>query len=442
MKPLFTIFAISFLVIFLNININAQIGHWENLNPLHHPAARAEHGIAKIGYKKVLLFGGIGFDSVMNDTWIFDLIKNDWKQIPCKNQPSARLGFGMCQIDNNKVLLFGGMDKEDNFSNDLWIFDNDSLNWKELTPNGDEGQYFPKPVYRLGMARFGDSAAIIYGGLDENIQNVGDTWIYHYNTNSWELNYNEIPSPRSDHMMTDIDSNLIFMVGGNNGALLHNWIFRDPQYHWEDIYYLQENLSCEYIVSSGMCKLNKGLALLFGGENACINNNINWLDSTWVFNYNNKTWTKIETTYHPSDRLRPRMAYIDTNKAIMFGGGSKTNDNPYDTWMFVLDSVQTSIEEAEKPLSRDQIINLSVHSNILRATIKTTEANFNISIYNLNGEEILRSSDFKVSEVFPNFESLMRNAEVSLSNLSSSVYFLVVKTGKQVLTEKFVFVKE
>jgi hypothetical protein len=73
MKTTFTIFIFTLFIILLIHPLNAQIGHWENLNPQHHPPSRSEHGMAKIGTKKVLLFGGIGLNSLLNDTWIFDL---------------------------------------------------------------------------------------------------------------------------------------------------------------------------------------------------------------------------------------------------------------------------------------------------------------------------------------------------------------------------------
>ncbi len=99
---------------------------------------------------KLYLFGGNGYGSsggfgVLNDLWEYDITNNQWKWLKgsdnqnggstpgtmgvghVNNTPSARFRSATCTLDN-KLYLFGGF-ANNNFYNDLWMFDVVSNTW-------------------------------------------------------------------------------------------------------------------------------------------------------------------------------------------------------------------------------------------------------------------------------------------------------------------------
>ena len=366
----------------------SQIGHWEKLNPPNNPGYRADHGMAPIGYKKVLLFGGSnGF--ILGDTWIYDFEKNDWSEIECKNSPSNRVGMGICNISEKEVLLFGGSDDGGVATfNDLWLFNLDSLNWIKLDPKPWNNKYYPLPLFSFGMAKLSNNSVVIYGGeiLDGNpLKGYSDeTWIYYIEENQWEYRNIGWPESRASLMMTELDSNLVLMCGGyKHGLFNDSWYLENDNYFWFRFKNLLNDMPL--VSASAISGLNNRLAVLFGGVPA-IGSGKSWYDSTWIFDYYNKTWLKLELDQHPSDRASPGIARIDINKAILFGGSSKTNPKPYDTWLFVLDSVPTSVCASslnEKSFS-------SIYANgVLK--ISTDEKSGILSVFNILGRRLYTS---------------------------------------------------
>jgi len=433
-KKLGLLIIIAFFLAFSS-SLFSQTGHWEKLNPPHNPRYRAVHGMAPIGKHKILLFGGGNNDSIFNDTWLYDLDKNDWEAINCLNPPSPRYGFSMCQISDNKVLLFGGL-ATGAFAdyNDLWLFDLDSMDWKELKPKGWNDNHYPPPTYLSAMAKLSETSVIIYGGeVDDTTKPdrlySNETWIYHIDKNEWELSLGLCAGATSNHNLIELDSNVVLLVGGINGILLNYYIFDDKMNNWLRIKDLKSNLDCYYIAGSASANLTRGIALLFGGKTAASSSDATWYDSTWVFNYFSKSWSKLNLNPHPSDRLRGRMARIDSNKAILFGGISKTNKHPDDTWMFVLDSIPSDVQDEQN--QSELKLSPNPATDILEISLSQPSEGwqpsegYHIAIFNVFGMKI---PPRLTSSATPQ----EGNLRLDVSGLSPGMYFIRVgeKVGK------------
>src|SRR5207249_4482044 len=105
-----------------------------------------------------------------NDTWEYD--GTQWTRV-ADTGPSPRTGHRII-YDGANVLLFGGVEFQSNFQSivgDTWEWD--GKHWRQLQDIG------PTPRASFGMAY--DTVrkhTILFGGLDKNYANLGDTWAW------------------------------------------------------------------------------------------------------------------------------------------------------------------------------------------------------------------------------------------------------------------------
>lgn len=315
------------------------------------------------------------------------------------------------------------------------------MNWIEIKAKGDIGndsiEYFPKGTKWMGMAKLNDSSVIIYGGEYVFGYAYGDTWIYHINQNKWEFITGYPPSyGRSGHMMTDIIDGLVYFCGGSPeyNRRVENWYFDKEIRRWVEITDMKNNFITQFIERAAFVRISEGIAVLFGGRTSEAQTEEGWYDSTWVLNYREKYWLKLEIPFRPSDRLNAKMARIDENKAILFGGGSIQNPKPEDTWLFALDSIPTSAEVIDKNIDKIEVIRqVSDDEILIDYTIDNTNK-IEIKILNMQGNILYNHA--KDGNGIIEQRDIIR-----LNNLSSGVYFIWISSAEHNLFDKFVFVR-
>ena len=94
------------------------------------PSSRGLHCAAPLNYsnsitKSVVIFGGAAKDGKMsNEAFVLDLNTWEWKKLLCTgDQPSPRAGACLCPLDEKTVILFGGAETRDGGLvglNDVW----------------------------------------------------------------------------------------------------------------------------------------------------------------------------------------------------------------------------------------------------------------------------------------------------------------------------------
>ena len=96
---------------------------WIRRNPANSPAGRFEYGMVYDSQNhKVILFGGIGRNAFLNDTWVYDYAANAWTNRSPAGSPAARREHAMTyDSQNGKAILFGGRDVSSSF-NDTWEY--------------------------------------------------------------------------------------------------------------------------------------------------------------------------------------------------------------------------------------------------------------------------------------------------------------------------------
>ncbi len=103
----------------------------------------------------ILLFGGycIYRDNNHNetvtqyyDTWIYDYKINNWIQLFPPNHPKD-ISYRICKIGLNKVLLLGGtISYNEKWTEETWLFDLDKNDWTKL-----ELDFHPQPRYNYSI---------------------------------------------------------------------------------------------------------------------------------------------------------------------------------------------------------------------------------------------------------------------------------------------------
>jgi len=154
------------------------------------PGFRSEQGMVfEKSTGKVLLFGGAlantagqeGYDRTvaLGDTWEWDPVQGEWKQLQPSSAPSARYDSALVwDSQRSLAVLFGGMEKPQAGlmgvpKQDIWEWDPATQNWSERTTTG------LKPSSRYGHAMAydpGRGVTVLVGGWD--IANTNETWEY------------------------------------------------------------------------------------------------------------------------------------------------------------------------------------------------------------------------------------------------------------------------
>jgi N-acetylneuraminic acid mutarotase len=185
------------------------------------PKPRAQHAMAQLGKNTVILFGGWnGGSGDYDDTWKFDLTTKKWTQIktsPSTKLPNARDTFSMASLGDGKILLFGGFDISlSRDIGDTWIFSQDmNESWVQID-TAHTSTDLPKFRDGYAMASFGENKVLMFGGQDNDFNNIDDTWLFHQETNTswrWTLLGTQM-APRSQHAMATGSSNSVILFGG------------------------------------------------------------------------------------------------------------------------------------------------------------------------------------------------------------------------------------
>ena len=381
---------ILLLVILASLNLSAQTGHWEKLNPTISPSGRFAYGMTSIDSKKVMLFGGNGYINSfccasLSDTWLFDLNSKEWTQLFPKISPPKRTNHRMCQISEKRVLLFGGDDDQSPYYDDTWIFDLTDTTWTKLEPTNH-----PNARSHFGLTRLNDSLALLFGGRDFNISPHRDTWIFNSNTKEWKqifFNTSKTPIPyyRIDPALVQLEDGKVLLFGGfaesvGGFYLKDTWIFDIKDSLWMEI---KASGMTDGFASSGVCNLNRNKLLVFGGEKGPLTND------SWIFDYQDSIWSIIVTDTAPKPTMYIQLAKIDDGKALLFGGWS--DDWPYDdTWIFSIDSLsdvddanvyESAFEVSPNPAS--DFIEISV------GTRRAVSEQSDVKIFNVYGQTVL-----------------------------------------------------
>ncbi len=267
--------------------------------------------------QKVVMFGGLGATSNLNDTWTFD--GTNWTQVNTTTAPPVRNGATMAfDRVTKKLVLFGGYDGT-GYLQDTWIFDGATSTWTQA-------QMTKNPPRATGAMLFTDprtGRAMMFGGY--NAQNIvpvySNTW--QWSGSLWKkLSPSVVPYPRAWGTATlDANGKNIVLTGGTGDT-----IRSDNTWTWDGTNWTMQAPTTQvpaYVgAASAWDPAAKG-AVLFGV-----------FADTWEWMGNN--WVQIVPTNSPSARSAMGMAYNPiTNQTIIFGGALSAGSLVNETWQLL-----------------------------------------------------------------------------------------------------------
>eukprot|EP00943_MAST-04B_sp_MAST-4B-sp1_P008642 g8642.t1 len=182
---------------------------WTKINSDYSPSKRSQFGMVLIkrsdkSKNVACLFGGIsgGGRVTYGDTWCFDDSTNKWTEIVAadKVKPPSRNLAGIASYSTNKMLIFGGLAGPKKF-NDLWEFNYEKQQWRDLTPlaKKNSGNLIPSKRYLPLLARLQTFNAFILFGGKNNVP-FSDTWMLWFDLDGqpyWKLITLPISPPAS-----------------------------------------------------------------------------------------------------------------------------------------------------------------------------------------------------------------------------------------------------
>lgn len=248
--------------------VSAQMTAWRKLNPALAPPGRYTHGLAYDSqHSLTVLFGGDSTGAArLNDTWTFDGVT--WAPVTPPQSPPGRANIDQTLVYDSarqRVVLFGGLGAG-SYLNDTWEFD--GANWSPVTGGGqppardshamafDSGQgqtvlfggyagaplddtwtydgvWHPANPAQSPPARFHHALAyasdrgvsVLFGGLGSGNTRLGDTW--EYDGTTWRLiNPPQSPPARDNHSLVyDSLRQVVVLFGGEGegGRLNDTW---------------------------------------------------------------------------------------------------------------------------------------------------------------------------------------------------------------------------
>jgi hypothetical protein len=413
MRKILSIITIVLLtVVFCSTQSFAQTGKWTQLLPTHSPPLRVSFRIAYLGEDKVILFGGrlTENSTLIGDTWIYDLSDNEWTEVKCDTSPRAREFPAMTHIADGKILLYGGLLEGDyGLGSDTWIFDLETMKWKELFP-----ARHPVARDRAVCAYSEENKALLYGG-NGKLDFCDDTWIYDLGKNEWDSITNYFPRGREVAQMCEINDNDLALYSGHTSSYKYNnsdvFIFSKNSMAWRKINLIKPN---KYRDFTSMVKLVDNVALVFGG----MTDSTWYNDDTWLLDIKDSTWIQLNLELKPPKRCYNYLAGIGQGKAILFGGAGVDYDLN-DTWLFEYDP--TGVKDSNNFLIVQFKINDLSNGKCQVICNNLPEGQLDIDLYDINGNLVQNIySKYNIQKEL--------NWEFNTEDLQTNVYFLVLKT--------------
>gem|GEM_PF-1386334 len=236
--------------------------------------------------------------------------------------------------ESKRVILYGGQtgniaDHPETFlSAETWAFDPIRNRWQKMSPESS-----PPAMSAQAMAYDSESDRVILhggGGIFEKETYedavLNQTWAYDFNENTW-MKMSDGPRRLGHRMAYDTESDRIVMFSGVN---FQDGRFQDVQETW--VYDFNNDTWTEMKpVLSPAPRLYYGMVydkksdkvLLWGGflGKSTIDNNI------WEYDFNSDSWMEREAENSPDPRCYHAMAYDDiSGKFLIYGGTAEGND--------------------------------------------------------------------------------------------------------------------
>lgn len=281
-----------------------NIDQYTKRTPSIAPRRRAEPGIIYDSLRdNVILFGGRENQSTAgdrDDTWTYDYNSNSWTQLFPVSSPSARRAHRMVyDSESDRIILFGGKYGASTFYNETWVGNPGSNTWQLMNPAvAPPARAFFHMVYDSESDRI-----ILFGGHPGgSADSLFDTWAYDYNTNTWEnlTDAANHPPARSSHIMAyDSQSDRIVLFGGGILSKTYDdtWLYNYNTNTWQKMSpATSPSARCRHEAAYDS---ESDRVIIYGGTTGpwLTGNVLISTGKTWAYDVNTNTWTQVDTDF-------------------------------------------------------------------------------------------------------------------------------------------------
>ncbi|TMW62732.1 hypothetical protein Poli38472_005350 [Pythium oligandrum] len=184
------------------------------------PSARGGHSAVLVDTQLLIFgghfFGGHGSFVYLNDLHRLDLETSTWHEIPFKERdvvvPRPRYNHSALLMNGNtRMFVFGGRGENAQVIRDMFFLDLDQVAWFQVQWTTD----CPLGRFGHGCASVDDQNMLFFGGWDGK-KSMNDLWSFDTNTFTWHKPKctGKPPTPRQDHSMLPIATDLVMVYGG------------------------------------------------------------------------------------------------------------------------------------------------------------------------------------------------------------------------------------
>jgi N-acetylneuraminic acid mutarotase len=296
----------------------AQIQITSQDNPLKRSRAA---GVWDAMRKRMIMFGGRHSDNMsgtytfLNDVWSLDPSTGTWTQLSAQGNmqaPPGRMNPVMVAAPgDDSVIIFGGGTNTGIAYNDTWVFKLSDNSWRQI---GKTGAPLARLLHVGALDPMHGRLYIFTGVAADEFTQYDDLWYLDLDADRWTRipNSASFPDPRfKAAMQYDAARNRLVFFGGHAAGDVMNdvWTFDLAGQQWaQAIKGDQVNgvaMSCSLPANFATADLNSpdrreapvfsiygDQALLFSGETDCGIPN-----DTWILDLTSMTWTQINSSF-------------------------------------------------------------------------------------------------------------------------------------------------
>ena len=279
------------------------------------PPQRARGSMVGLGNSKALLFGGIGSEGEVGDSWLFDGLTREWREVGGA-PPAGRVAHGLVALQNGSALIFGGQ-QDGTVLNDSRVFQLTTSLWAAVPGAQPSARYMPE------MAVLPRNRVLLFGGYDSTNKPLDDSWIYDGVSNTWSnvSGKSARPPPRIQHQLTALGDGRVLLTGGF-GADFFNaidaYLFDPTTEQWSRITVPPAATAAIDRYGHRAVAFSPTKVLIVGGFGSLSP------PPPYLFDSTTSTFTAV-TGPQPTNHGRPQLADLGNGTVMVFGGVDGSN---------------------------------------------------------------------------------------------------------------------
>lgn len=297
---------------------------WTNLNPVGGiPPYEAPAGIYDEENDRLLVFN--------NDTWSYDYSTNIWTNVNSPTKPPVSGGVMVYDSESKKLLYFFTLSTAEGWK--IWNYEFTTNSWIELSATLSPPPFLKTASFSLAYDSYQDKV-VLFGGANENGIYMNETWIYDYNTNTWQKKSPPDVPPIMARLNLAYDSNVkrVILCGGVGVGirLSDNWIYNLEGNLWEKV--TPADKPAERYAHAMAYDSESNRIILFGGYSPNVSGLR--LDDTWAYNPQTGQWSEMNPSLHPDARCYHAIAYDSESDRVILAGGPGPSQQYKDVWAY------------------------------------------------------------------------------------------------------------